>query len=307
MGRVCASCSRDLPRTSYTANQYSKGDGWSRCVSCVHGHSFDSANAAPSDRGRYNNARRAQFTPEALQHPFAEGAFRWVAKGHYTLGERQGQACVTKWFKSGAVFSNDYFTLDIKAVNKALDIVNRFNQLNIVNKTTKINVPEVWTFEKNCVGGWAGQKTLSEPFIANYQKFNSNTGWTDLRSVWSRVMQALSHFSYHVSGGNYVLCDLQGGIYQHEVVLSDPVILSRTREYGVTDLGPKGISTFFSQHTCNSYCRPIWTAPANPIQHYKAVSGTSMLRHTVPTVNSKPNNTYIGMPAFEEEDEDDYY
>lgn len=47
-------------------------------------------------------------------------------------------------------------------------------------------------------------------------------------------MQALSHFSYHITGGSYVLCDLQGGIYQHQVILSDPVMLSRFREYGVT-------------------------------------------------------------------------
>jgi hypothetical protein len=65
-------------------------------------------------------------------------------------------------------------------------------------------------------------------------------------------------FSYHITGGNHVLCDLQGGIYQYMIVLSDPVILSRTRQYGVTDLGPAGISSFFSQHSCNKYCRPHW-------------------------------------------------
>ncbi len=48
----------------------------------------------------------------------------------------------------------------------------------------------------------------------------------------------------------------EGGIYQHELVLSDPVILSRTGDYGVTDLGRDGISSFFSQHDCNQYCRP---------------------------------------------------
>ena len=48
-----------------------------------------------------------------------------------------------KWFKTGAVFEEDYFALDIKAVDRALEIVNRFNELNIVNKTVKINVPSV--------------------------------------------------------------------------------------------------------------------------------------------------------------------
>jgi hypothetical protein len=102
-------------------------------------------------------------------------------------------------------------------------------------------------------------------------------------------------FSYHVTGGNYVLCDLQGGIYQHEVVLSDPVILSQTREYGVTDLGPDGIRSFFSQHACNNYCRPHWTRPADPRPFFRPVQSTTMVRRSVPTAMSRPSRTrYFG-------------
>ncbi|KAK3337580.1 kinase-like domain-containing protein [Cercophora scortea] len=302
MGRTCADCRRDLPRTSYTSNQYSKGEGLSRCAGCVHGHHVDVADSAPSDNGRYNASTRAEFTAESLSTPFASGAFRWVAKGRYTEGSRTGQACVCKWFKTGTVFEEDFFSLDIKAVAKALKIVNRFNQLNVFDKSIKINVPEVWTFDRSS-GRWAGVKCLQEPFIQNYQKFNSNTGWTDTTRRWAQIMQALSHFSYHVSGGNDVLCDLQGGIYRDEVVLSDPVILSRTREYGVTDLGPEGISSFFSQHDCTGYCRPGWTRPAKPVQYFEPRMSTSMLRHTASVALSRPRHTVI-IPAVFEEEED---
>lgn len=190
MGRVCADCGRNLPQTSYTGNQWSKGQGISRCAGCVHGHHSDTPSAQPWDNGRYNNASSATFTDDALKYPFASGAFRWVAKGRYTSGARAGQACVNKWFKTGAVFEEDYFTLDIKAVDKALDIIDRFNQLDIVDKLVKINVPEVWTFDDDCA--WAGRKGLQEPFIQNYQKFNSNTGWNDDTREWAQVMQALS-------------------------------------------------------------------------------------------------------------------
>ncbi|KAK0646915.1 kinase-like domain-containing protein [Cercophora newfieldiana] len=304
MSRCCAQCGRNLPRTSYTSNQFSKGEGLSRCASCVHGHNFDTAAAAPSDSGRYNNSSNATFTTSALSHPFASGAFRFVAKGRYTTGARAGQAAVTKWFKTGTVFESDYFTLDIKAVDKALEIVNRFNQLNIGSKTIQVNVPGVWTFTSDSSPRWAGTKSLTEPFIQNYQKFNSNTGWTDTTRQCAQLMQALSHFSYHISGGNYVLCDIQGGIYQHEVVLSDPVILSRNREYGVTDLGPEAISSFFSTHDCNAYCRPNWTLPANPVRYFQPKMGTTMLRHTVRTARSKPAGT-LAMPTYAEEDEDE--
>ncbi|KAI9162896.1 Metallocarboxypeptidase A [Paramyrothecium foliicola] len=181
-----------------------------------------------------------EFGEYALENPFAEGTYRWVAKGKYTSGPRQGQACVTKWFKTGVVFEEDYFELDIKAIDKATEIVNRFNDLRMINKAIKINVATVWEFSPQS-GEWSGSKNLREPFIRNYQKFNSNSGWFDDSGALGEIMQALSHFSYHVTEGSYLLCDVQGGVYQHEVVLSDPVVLSWNRDYGVTDLGPEGI------------------------------------------------------------------
>lgn len=291
MDRPCAACGRSLPQSSYTPNQYRKGLGVSRCASCVHGHASDASSSQHSGSGRYNNSRWAFYTYDALENPFSQGAFRWVAKGSYIAGPRQGQACVAKWFKSGAVFSDTYFTLDIKAVDKSLEIVDKFNELNIIDKAIKVNIPEVWYFTDDTYEEWSGQRVLCEPFIQNYQKFNSNTGWNDSSIAWGEAMQALSHFSYHISRGNYVLCDLQGGIYQHEAVLSDPVILSRNREYGVTDLGSGGISSFFSQHDCNDYCRPNWTQPANPILRFNPVRGTTMIKHYVPTRRSRPSAT----------------
>jgi hypothetical protein len=189
MSRTCADCARYLPKTSYTSNQWSKGVGISRCAACVHGFGSDAPDAAPVDNGRYNNSHQAIITADDLDHPIASGAFRWVAKGRYTSGSRRGQACVAKWFKTGSVFSSDYFMLDIKAVDKALDIVNRFNQLDVVDKLVRINMPQVWKFSD---GARHGERFLCEPFIQNYQKFNSNTGWNDDTRTWPQVMQALS-------------------------------------------------------------------------------------------------------------------
>lgn len=190
--------------------------------------------------------------------------------------------------KNGAVFSDDFFTLDIKAVDKALEIVDRFNQLKMINKVIKINIPAIWRFDDDSQGDWAGQMALCEPYIRNYQKWNSNNGWKDDSTAWGKVMQALSHFSFHISGGHYVLCDLQGGIYQHEVVLSDPVILSPTREYGVTDLGLEGMSTFFSKHKCNEFCGPNWVKPSDRIRHFHTVPGTTMVGRNMGIGHSRP-------------------
>lgn len=128
-----------------------------------------------------------------------------------------------------------------------------------------------------------GHKVLVEPFIKNWEKFNSNTGWANNDNPWPMVMQAISHFSYHITNGHMVLCDLQGGCYSDGVILTDPVILSNTRSFGVTDLGPKGISSFFSQHVCNSYCRPTWLKPQDKQKYFAPVKCTTMTLPWAPT------------------------
>jgi hypothetical protein len=302
--RGCTECGRHLPRSNFSNNQWSKGVGLSRCNACVHGTGGSSDNRAvqaANNTSRYNNATTASFTMHALDHPFSSGAFRWVAKGTYTKGERSGEACVCKWFKTGGVVEASFFNEDIHAVEKAAQLIQQFNAQNLVNLMIRINRPAVWTFEPGSEASWAGKKVLQEPFIESYQKFNSNTGWTDDATPWPRVMQALSHFSYHASGGHFVLCDLQGGVYSDGVVLTDPVVLSRNRQFGVTDLGSQGISTFFSRHSCNEFCRSNWTRPVDQRPYFEANQGTSMMQSNrqVPARSSRP-----AMTSFFEDDEE---
>lgn len=103
-------------------------------------------------------------------------------------------------------------------------------------------------------------------------------------------MQALSHYSYHKNAGKFLSCDLQGGILLNGrgVILTDPVIISRDRSYGVTDLGPEGMSTFFARHVCNSFCRPEWQKPRDKAAYFNAYAGTSMLMH--PAAGRHRNN-----------------
>lgn len=50
---------------------------------------------------RRNDASNAIYKKDAIDHPFASGSFRLVAKGEYTVGERAGERSVCKWFKKG--------------------------------------------------------------------------------------------------------------------------------------------------------------------------------------------------------------
>lgn len=266
MPRCCKQCGGNFGKGSYSRNQWSKGVGQSRCHTCVRGRG---ENTRPRARNtaRTNNATHATYDPR----PFAEGAFRLVAKGTYTKGERTGEACVVKWFKTGSVFAESFFANELKVVDKCIDMVAHWNAAGFVDKIVRVNRPQIWVRQNN------QEKLMVEPFIQNYQKFNSNSGWATTDFPWERVMQAISHYSYHCSGGQFVLCDLQGGIYRDGIVLTDPAVHSRQGGYGPTDLGARGISSFFSSHTCNEFCRSNWQKPRDQNRYHNVCRGTTML------------------------------
>jgi hypothetical protein len=177
-----------------------------------------------------------------------------------------------KEFKKGCVHEKKYFDSDINAVKKAGELIEKFNDLGIVSKKVYLNEPEVWTGTQ---GRIHNTKLLVEPMIkGEYFEFNSNSGYA---ASDSDTMQALSHFTYHVSNGKYLLCDLQGGRYNGYYILTDPVILSTTKEFGGTDLGEEGINNFMAHHRCGRFCNPSWKMPAahKLIPKFDAVSGTT--------------------------------
>lgn len=250
---------------------------------------------------RRNNSSDADFEEQA----FAEGGYRWVAKGRYTKGQRRGRLCVRKWFKRNfAMLEESFFELDIQAVERAQWIIDEFNDECIINDTIYLNHPEVWSNHD-------GRSYLVEPWISNFVKWNSNSGKTFGHGYWSEAMQALSHYSYHRSGGQMVLCDLQGGIQaqrgrHNQAVLTDPVILSRDRRFGVTDLGPQGISTFFHYHRCNQFCDPAWQEPRDCSRYISCIAGTSMMGNNG-TYQQDLGGYACQLGGIAEEGEDDEY
>jgi len=262
--RVCAACGKDLEQDEYSANQWRKGVGNSRCRVCVQDDIHEDS-ALDAARGN-NNSRSVDIDRNDI---IGEGTFRVVALGRYTRGQRTGQKCVGKWFKDSRYDFDSFVEKDQLAVETALKIINQWNRAGFIDDKVRMNV----------FGVWPGNM-LVEPYIEGFVKFNSNTGWTNSSSnEWFLVMQALSHYSYHVSSGQFLLCDLQGGIYRDGVILTDPVIQSRRQTFGPTDLGPEGISTFFSRHRCNKFCTLNWSRPRDTHQYFSTFKGTSYATH----------------------------
>ena len=237
--RVCCACGNDLDSDEFSRNQWAKGVGISRCSDCVKEGITEETKGFRSS-GRENTASRVNVD---LNDIFAEGTFKYCAEGRYAGGLRTGQKCVVKWFKEDNDFHGDLFERDLEAVQHTLRIITQWNQAALTpDVRMRINIPEIWTIQ--------GQKSLLEPFIEDFTKFNSNTGWyaKGARNGMYEVLQALSHYSYHISSGQFLICDLQGGINRNVVTLTDPAVMSRKQKFGPADLGPRGISSFFYFH-----------------------------------------------------------
>ncbi|PNH12301.1 Eukaryotic elongation factor 2 kinase [Tetrabaena socialis] len=82
--------------------------------------------------------------------------------------------------------------------------------------------------------------------------------------VVEHVPQCFSHFTYNVTAGKKLVCDLQGVWNSVDgFTMTDPVIHhgSGTKRNGATDKGPAGMAAFFSTHVCIALCRRLGLPP----------------------------------------------
>lgn len=226
-----------------------------------------------------------------MDNYLATGTFLQVHYGVYTTGGRKGEKMVLKQFladgqkelkehaKIRPVYHEKDWACELKASMKAAEVIVFFSMLMSkegAKRMVHINLPQVFRSRHKDPTG-RQPLALCEPFIeGEYLKFNSNSGWflnddPDDPDNTFDFMQALSHFSYHWSDGEVLLCDLQGAVYDSRYVLTDPAIHSKHKGYyGDTDWGLVGQQGFFARHRCSWYCehlpdgserQPLWNKP----------------------------------------------
>jgi len=184
---------------------------------------------------------------------------------------------------SGLMFSiEDYSFAHVHPAGAlANEITSLWNQRGV---TKKIRVHSTFIWQKhcrknknkskspikssrNCGDEDTVQHVFVERYFDRYFIWNSNSGWSDSKTKWGLVMQGLSHFSYHVSCGKLLICDLQGGFHRDREpdtgpFLVSPAFCSVKNNLGITDLGIRGIHAFFYRHKCNEYCSKEWIRPS---------------------------------------------
>ena len=73
---------------------------------------------------------------------------------------------------------------------------------------------------------FAAERYLPGVFL----KYNSNNGYVADALLHNDAVQSFLHFSFEESGGHFIVADLQGVARESEVLLTDPQVLSLTRE-----------------------------------------------------------------------------
>ncbi len=145
---------------------------------------------------RRNNSESVTCDPCRI---IGTGTFKKVCLATYNDGVRRGSLAAVKHFKFPSVIEQSYFDHKMNIIKVSAALIDGFNKLGCLDKSVSIslNEPQIW---------WdleTRETCLIEPFIVNYEKYNSNTGWVNPDSKpWNSAMQALSHFSYHITKGN---------------------------------------------------------------------------------------------------------
>ena len=115
---------------------------------------------------------------------------------------------------------------------------------------------------------------LEEYVGDSYEKFTSNNGWDSNKS---KTLSAFQHWTYHKSKGTQVVCDLQGVETKDGYLLTDPVVLSESGDFGDCDLGLQGINDLMLRHKCNEICKG-WPVGRFTKPVYDALKPTSTRR-----------------------------
>lgn len=185
-----------------------------------------------------SSAARTNLTSDRVRlhsnQKVGTGQFRIAYAGTYIGGNRNAQEAVCKCFRNNySGLESEFFASDFQIASKAIQFAEDWNRMCPHGKEI--------LFSYGAVHKIGGKKYLVEPFIRYFEKFTSNNGWiADEDDVGWEVlaMEAFCHYTYHRSGGQMIVCDLQGR-YRHNrydrskcrFELTDPAICSRRRSY----------------------------------------------------------------------------
>eukprot|EP01010_Urceolus_cornutus_P004597 NODE_735_length_1384_cov_395.483146_g556_i0.p1 GENE.NODE_735_length_1384_cov_395.483146_g556_i0~~NODE_735_length_1384_cov_395.483146_g556_i0.p1 ORF type:complete len:285 (-),score=57.62 NODE_735_length_1384_cov_395.483146_g556_i0:529-1317(-) len=192
--------------------------------------------------------------------PFQQGTMRVVHHLRDCSAPLHQQECVAKFAKNPNEGRQTYFTeVEMQAKCKALS--TEFNNRKVCKRIDFI-VACVVEFPRRRAPNGGPLMAGVEPFLnGKYVKHSNNYGYVAPEN--DATAAAFSHFTYCLSSGKLLVCDIQGV----GEMFTDPQIHSNEPNgvfrFGQGDMGLDGIQKFFNTHQCNSLCTALRLAPNN--------------------------------------------
>ena len=183
--------------------------------------------------------------------PFAKGAFRFA---YYGVDRNQPMVFKTLIFSRDPVTDEKEHEENVKLQLLSDYYIKKFNAIKPAT-APRMRYVGARLYEMNGVR-YFGEDVLPGKFV----KYNNNSTYVN-PDPEGALAQTFSHFTYHMTGGKLLICDIQGcyDVARKEFVLTDPACHTTVgvKEFGDSNLGQKGMDLFFSVHECNQFCKEM--------------------------------------------------
>lgn len=212
-------------------------------------HEFNAANSLWTTK---------EITISMGTRPFQEGTMRTVyAMKDFSLPPGH-QDCVAKISKNPMEDRKTYFA-EVEMQMQCKQLAMEFNKRCPPKKIDFIVPCVVEITRRRAPNGGPFILGVEPALRGRYQKHSNNYGFVSPDD--RNTPAAFSHFTYCLSGGRLLVCDIQGV----EDLYTDPQIHSNEGhgifKYGKGDMGVEGIRQFFATHKCNPICEFLGLAP----------------------------------------------